>query len=163
MISEQLFKVWNELSQEEKEIVIAHLDKQKTVKQMEIKTAKIKEIKHISPWSGNGATIYYHHLVMDNGDQIDIGKKSECKVGWELTYKLIGDPGQQEFTKAKSEKKPDGNFFQQKNMNGKGQASFALAYAKDYAGFYINQGRDYTPEQVIETAGKFNQWLKSNS
>ncbi len=133
---------------------------------MEIKTSKILEVRNVSTWNGPNGTVYYHHLVMDNGDKIDIGKKSELKTGWEVTYSITGDPGQQEFTKAKSEKKEGGNFFQNKNkpMNGKSsQASFALAYAKDYAGFYIEKGIDKTPEEVIETAAVFNKWLLENA
>ena len=133
---------------------------------MEVKTAKILEVRNVSPWNGPNGTLYYHHLVLDNGDKIDIGKKTEMKTGWEVTYSITGDPGQHEFTKAKSEKKEGGNFFANKNksMNGgkSSQASFALAYAKDWAGFYISKGVDKTPSDVLEAAEVFNKWLQEN-
>ena len=79
-----------------------------------IKTSKIQEIHQMKPWNGPNGTIVYHHLLMENGDMIDIGKKKEMKVGWEITYSLTGDPGQHKYTKAKAERKPEEQFKPQK-------------------------------------------------
>jgi hypothetical protein len=38
---------------------------------------------------------------MENGDKINIGKKKEQQVGWELTYEIT-EQGQQEYNKAKA-------------------------------------------------------------
>ena len=67
-----------------------------------IKTANIKEIKEIKPYTNSYGTTYYHLLELDNGDKIQLGKKKEMQTGWEVTYELVGDTGQHEFTKAKS-------------------------------------------------------------
>lgn len=72
-------------------------------------TSKITEIKEVKPYTNEYGTTFYHNLVMDNGDKINIGKKSECKVGWELTYEIIGDE-QQEYRKAKAVQKEQGNY-----------------------------------------------------
>ncbi|QDP47753.1 MAG: hypothetical protein GOVbin2390_16 [Prokaryotic dsDNA virus sp.] len=66
-----------------------------------MKTSKIKEVKRVSEPYGKFNTLY-HHLVMENGDKIDIGKNKKQEVGMELTYEITGDVGQHQFTKAKS-------------------------------------------------------------
>tara|TARA_R100001129_G_scaffold101259_1_gene69319 strand:- start:150 stop:602 length:453 start_codon:yes stop_codon:yes gene_type:complete len=66
-----------------------------------MKTSKIKEVKRVSEPYGKFNTLY-HHLVMENGDKIDIGKNKKQEVGMELTYEITGDVGQHPFTKAKS-------------------------------------------------------------
>lgn len=67
-----------------------------------MKTAKINEVYDITgdgvKWNGN----YYHNLLMDNGEKINIGKKKKMERGQEISYELTGeDDGQQEFKKAK--------------------------------------------------------------
>jgi len=69
-------------------------------------TSKIKEIVKTNPFTNSYGTTIYHHLLMENGEKIDIGKKTEQKVGWELTYEIIGD-NQQEYRKAKASKPED--------------------------------------------------------
>jgi hypothetical protein len=72
-----------------------------------MKTAKIKSIHQIKPWNGPNGTVYYHWLEMDNGDLIDIGKKKELKVGWDITYEITET--QHKYNKAKTVK-PEGGF-----------------------------------------------------
>lgn len=72
---------------------------------MEIKTSKIKTVVSSKPFTNNFGTTIYHNLLMENGDKISIGKKTEQKVGWELTYEIV-DEGQ-EYNKAKSAKKEE--------------------------------------------------------
>lgn len=72
-------------------------------KTMEIKTSKIKTVVSSKPFTNSFGTTIYHSLEMENGDKINIGKKTEQKVGWELTYEIT-DSGQ-EYNKAKSAQK----------------------------------------------------------
>jgi hypothetical protein len=66
-------------------------------------TSKIQTVHQCKPFNGQNGTTYYHNLTMENGDEINIGKKKEMNVGEELTYELTGgDDGQQRFKKAKS-------------------------------------------------------------
>lgn len=37
----------------------------------------IKTIDKVTPYEKNGKTTFYHNLVMDNGDKINIGKTKE--------------------------------------------------------------------------------------
>jgi len=67
--------------------------------------SKIKEVVRIRFHSGSGN--HYHDLVMENGDKINIGKKKEQEVGWELEYIIEGEG--QEFNKAKSVYNPPAN------------------------------------------------------
>ena len=67
---------------------------------MEIKTSKIKTVVQCKFHQSSGN--YYHNLEMENGDKINIGKKKQQSVGWELTYEIV-DEGQ-EYNKAKSAK-----------------------------------------------------------
>lgn len=69
--------------------------------QTKMKTSKIKEVKEVKPWGEGDRKTYYHNLVMENEDKINIGKKKEQQVGWELTYEII-EEGQQEYNKAKA-------------------------------------------------------------
>lgn len=72
---------------------------------METKTSKVKKVVSAKPYTGTHGTTIYHNLEMENGDKINIGKKTEQKVGYELTYEII-DEGQ-EYNKAKSAKKEE--------------------------------------------------------
>lgn len=69
-----------------------------------MKTSKVKEVfGEPKPYTNSNGTTYYHNLIMENGDEINIGKKKQLSVGDELTYELTGgDDGQQRFKKAKS-------------------------------------------------------------
>jgi len=68
-----------------------------------MKTAKVTTVHGVKPFNGQNGTTYYCNLTLDNGDEINIGKKKAVVVGDELTYELTGgDEGQQRFKKAKS-------------------------------------------------------------
>ncbi|MCR4335215.1 MAG: hypothetical protein NUV57_01615 [archaeon] len=62
--------------------------------------AKIKEIIGTPKVAGNYG-ILYHNMIMENGDKINIGKKTLQKVGWELAYKISDPASIQEFQEAK--------------------------------------------------------------
>jgi len=66
----------------------------------EIKTAKVIRVNGTNPWEGGNGTIHYCQCEMDNGDKIEIGKKSIIQQGWDLTYQIIDTS--QEWNKAKS-------------------------------------------------------------
>ena len=127
---------------------------------MEIKTSKIKEIHQIKPFNNSYGTTYYHQLLLENGEKIEIGKKKEMKVGWEITYSVDVDGSQHEYSKAKSEQ-PQNQVFQKKGGSKGGNASFALSYAKDLAVAYVGQGKDFTSDEIIKVAEAFNDWLNS--
>lgn len=75
-----------------------------------MKTSKIKTVHSAKEYAGKNGVTIYHNLTMENGDEINIGKKKTCVVGDELTYELTGDDdGQQRFKKAKSVQ-PENNF-----------------------------------------------------
>lgn len=65
-------------------------------------TSKIAEIKSVNPYEHSNGLTYYHNLVMENGDKINIGKNKEQLVGWEVTYEITGKKGEREFVKAKA-------------------------------------------------------------
>jgi len=66
-----------------------------------MKTSKIKEVIEVKEWGEGERKTFYHNLVMENGDKINIGKKKEQRPGWELTYEIL-EEGQQEYNKAKA-------------------------------------------------------------
>ena len=70
-------------------------------------TSKIKEVVRTKDYTGAHGTIIYHDLVMDNGDKIQLGKKTSQKVGYELSYEII-DEGH-EYNKAKAIKPEEVN------------------------------------------------------
>lgn len=63
-------------------------------------TSKIKEVVRTKDYTGTHGTIIYHDLLMENGDKIQLGKKTLQKVGYELYYEII-DEGH-EYNKAKA-------------------------------------------------------------
>ena len=67
-----------------------------------MKTSKIKTVVSIKPHQTEKyGTTFYHNLEMENGDKINIGKKKEQKIGWELTYEIT-EQGQHEYNKARA-------------------------------------------------------------
>lgn len=96
----------------------------------EIKTSKVKEVGEVKPFTNDYGTTYYHNLTMENGDKINIGKKKEVQVGWEITYQIT-EQGQQEFNKAKSAQKEQGNFSPSNGSKSfqRNQASIIAQYA----------------------------------
>jgi hypothetical protein len=70
-----------------------------------MKSSKVKKVVSIKDWNSPNGVIKYHLLEMENGDKINIGKKKELAIGDSIDYEIIGDPGQHEYTKAKTAKK----------------------------------------------------------
>lgn len=131
-------------------------------------TAKVKSIEGVKPFDGRNGTIYYHKLVMDNGDVGEIGKKKNnaYQIGDEITYTIDATEYGNKFKEV----------FQGGNFGGGGggkqatrgsSASFALSYAKDLAVANIAKSdkpleMDALADKVIHAAGKFQTWLKEN-
>jgi len=68
-----------------------------------MKTGKIKEVHQCKDYTSQHGLMYYMNLTLDNGDEINIGKKKKMEVGEEVNYELTGtDDGQQRFKKAKA-------------------------------------------------------------
>lgn len=80
-----------------------------------MKTAKITSIDSVKQWTGPNGMLYYHKLQMENGDKIDIGKKTEMSVGKEIHYSITG-PGQGGYQKAKSEQPQNNTAFTSPNQ-----------------------------------------------
>ena len=125
-----------------------------------IKKSKVKKVKSVSePWGDR--KILYHKLEMENGDKIDIGKLTKQEVGSELSYNIIGDIGQQPFTKAKSVA-PEGfkgnNFSGGFKQNPETQERITrwagLGRAIDYL-----HGTQPTEEQLYQQAERFIDWV----
>lgn len=65
-----------------------------------MKTSKIAKVVEINGDGVKWRGVYYHSLEMENGDKINIGKKSQQNVGDELTYEILDT--NQEYNKAKA-------------------------------------------------------------
>lgn len=98
------------------------------------KKAKITRTVFKNEWTGNGNTVYYHDIELDNGDKGSIGSKEKMPAklnpGSELTY-TIDDKG-----KIKAVNTPGGGGgFQGGNKKGPDPkvqiVGFAMAYTKD--------------------------------
>jgi len=66
-----------------------------------MKNSIVKSIQPNGTWEGKYGLMYKFEIGFENGDKINIGKKKEQKVGWELTYEIT-EQGQQEYNKAKA-------------------------------------------------------------
>lgn len=130
-----------------------------------MKTSKIKEVTSVKPHTNAHGTTQYHCLVMENGDKINIGKKSIQQVGWELTYELTGgDDGQQEFKKAKAAQKMDTptNGVQQSNPT-KDKSIIAQVALKCACNVLQQSQAGHDSNVVTKMAEDFNTWLLNKS
>jgi len=140
--------------------------------------SKIKEIVEINSYENSYGTTYYHNLIMENGDMINIGKKKEQKVGWELDYEIVDD--QQEFNKAKSiqleqtptttetapKTSPESDKQPYKQVTDDERQTLiirqsSLTRAQEY---YASQSRpfrkSFNPDDVMKLAEKYENWVK---
>lgn len=95
------------------------------------KKAKITRTTFKNEWTGNGNTVYYHDIELDNGDKGSIGSKEKMPArlnpGQELTYTI--DNG-----KIKAVAPAGGGFTGggKKGPDPKVQlTAFAMSYTKD--------------------------------
>jgi len=122
-----------------------------------IKTSKVKEVVSAKPFTNSFGTTIYHCLVMENGDKINIGKKTEQKVGWELTYEVVDDG--QEYNKAKSAKKEEGQqFTPSAGKNDDVQRLIVRQNALTNAVKYHETG-GVGEKDILTTAQNFFEWV----
>ena len=125
----------------------------------EQKTAKVTDVPTIREWkSPEGRSIYYHTVVLDNGDKGSVGKKTSgaIKEGDTLNYTIDGDKIKEVFQ--------NNGFGGFKGGQRGSSASFALSYAKDLvsAGHVkLDTIKDMT-EATIAVANRFHSWLKEH-
>jgi hypothetical protein len=133
-----------------------------------MKTAKVESVgQHIREWPNpKGGSIYYHEIVLDNGDHGSIGKKQPhgIKVGDEITYTIeYDDRG----NKIKAVQPQFNGGFQGGAKRAQGSpASFALSYAKDLAVAVLERPNntltlDDVAPQILGVAERFNDWMVS--
>lgn len=129
---------------------------------MEIKTSKIKTVVSSRSHTGTNGTTIYHNLEMENGDKINIGKKKQQSVGWELTYEII-DEGQ-EYNKAKSAQKVETPV--QNNGSGfpapKNDYVQRLIVAQNCVTNAVNYHSIHNPvddKDILKTAETFFNWV----
>jgi|TARA_R110002020_G_C16213159_1_gene767148 hypothetical protein len=131
---------------------------------MSIKTSKIKEVVNIKPHTNNYGTTYYHNLQMENGDKINLGKKKEQQVGWELTYEII-EEGQQEFNKAKAVA-PEGfksngtpGSFNTPKVDWADKDISIIRQSSLKASIEYLKGAEPSLEEIFETAEEIINWV----
>lgn len=100
---------------------------------MENKTSKIKSCKFLKEWQGDKGMVYYHEIVLENGDSGQIGTKEripdKLNVGQELTYTIESSSYG---NKIKAVTGQGGGFKGKPQRDPKEQMiSFATAYTKD--------------------------------
>ena len=126
-----------------------------------IKTSKIKKVESAKPYAGKHGTTIYHNLEMENGDKINIGKKSEQKVGWELTYEII-DEGQ-EYNKAKTAQKVESPVSTNSSFpTPKNEGVQRMIVAQNSITNSVNFHSGDSPSEiadVLATAEKFFNWV----
>jgi hypothetical protein len=129
------------------------------------KTSTVQEVGTINRWDGPKGTVFYHNILLENGDRGSIGKKAEgaIKIGDKLTYTIeFDDRG----NKIKEVREPF-NGGAAKGFRGS-NASFALAYAKDICVANIAKAETPIPmdhalaQRVLTIASEFKQWLGEN-
>ncbi len=128
-----------------------------------MKTSRIKNVVSVKPHTNNYGTTYYHNLEMENGDKINLGKKKEQQIGWELTYEII-EEGQQEFNKAKAvapEGFKSGGFKGSFKSNDNRQESIIRQSTLKCAVEYL-KGTEPSLEEVFEAAEQMIAWVNKS-
>ena len=125
-------------------------------------TSKIKEVVSVKPHENSYGITLYHSLLMENGDKINIGKKKEQQVGWELTYEIV-EEGQQEYNKAKA--------VAHDKFKSNGQTSYSSSFKKDdvqnlivrqtcmKASVEFCKGSDGSVEDIFYLADECYKWV----
>jgi hypothetical protein len=135
-----------------------------------MKTAIVEDVRSIRKWEGPNGTVFYHEIVLDNGDFGSIGKKTEdsIHIGDELTYTIeLHDRGNR-IKAVNPQFGGGGNGGGGFKGTGRGSsASFALSYAKDLAVANIAAANapiemEGLTDRVIAAAEKFNTWLEAH-
>jgi len=124
-----------------------------------MKTSKIKTVVSIKPHKNSYGETFYHNLEMENGDKINIGKKKEQQVGWELTYEIT-EQGQQEFNKAKAVQKEQNftkSFNTQSTKPDNVQDLIVKQSSLKAAVEFCN--KECTVEHIIANAEVFYDWV----
>jgi hypothetical protein len=120
-----------------------------------MKTSKIKSVDEVKTWGDGQRKTYYHNLTMENGDKINIGKKKEQQVGWELTYEITDTS--QEWNKAKA---VNPNQATTTPLSGKNNDQIGrLACIKASAEFYAQSTASVS--KVIATAEMFFKYSQN--
>ena len=126
-----------------------------------MKTSRIKEVVSSKPHSNGNI---YHNLILENGDKINIGKKKEQKVGWEISYEIV-DEQSGEFKRSKSVQSqntpPSNNSFSGSQNENKGLNVQNLIVAQSCissACTLLQQSMDANPENVLKAAQMFFDW-----
>lgn len=128
---------------------------------MEIKKSKITKVEMLKEWSNPNGTFFPHKVTFENGDVAIANKKTQnaYSEGQEIQYTLDGVDalGNKRFKEHREDT------FQGKKKQGS-NASFALAYAKDWAVAKITAGtvNSATTADIIKIADRFNKWLNEN-
>ena len=61
--------------------------------------AKIKNIPLVKSWDGTNGTVYFHTLELEDGKEIQLGKKTDnaFKIGQEIDYESYMKDGKEKF------------------------------------------------------------------
>lgn len=129
-----------------------------------MKTATVTEVKGCREWKGERGTIWFHDIVLDNGDKGSIGKKNQNAVreGDSLNYTIDGD----RIKEVQQFGNGGGGGFRGGTPASK--SAMALAYAKDLIVAQIAAGKtgeaktSDLAEATITVAKKFHAFIKEN-
>ena len=127
------------------------------------KTSTIKKVVNVNEYDGKFGKTFYHHLEMEYGDKIDIGKKKAQLEGWELTYDII-EFGEQEFNKAKAVV-PEG--FKPKTFSPKTQGKSddvqLMIVKQSCLKCAVENDKTGDRSKIIDDAQYFTDWVMDNA
>ena len=129
-----------------------------------MKTSKIKTVVSIKPHQTEKyGTTFYHNLEMENGDKINIGKKKEQKIGWELTYEIT-EQGQHEYNRARavaSESFNKSNNFTSSNSSNDDRQLLIVRQSSITRAIEFMQlnNTKCTDDELLNQAETFVQWV----
>lgn len=96
-------------------------------------TAKVKSIAEPKEWNWPNGIVYYLTMDMDNGDTVNIGKKSSTafSIGDEIKYEVISEErGVKKIKEVKEEYKKNAGNYTPKNPRIEA-ITMCMSYAKD--------------------------------
>ena len=98
-----------------------------------METSKVKSITGTKKRAGTNGDVFYHSLEMENGDKVNVGKKTDnfFKVGDEIKYEVVStdERGVKKIKEIKDSPFGAKPSFQKNYI--KDSVSMALSYSKD--------------------------------
>jgi len=119
---------------------------------------KIKNIPLVKSWDGANGTVYFHTLELEDGKEIQLGKKTDnaFTIGQEIDYESYMKDGKEKFKEVREQFTPGGSREEDpyRQMMILAQSSTHRAVELINAGLLLKDGKPYGLSQMESLIGR---------